>query len=342
MGRDVNVKIEGAIRGTGHLGLDAHEVGQEKISVGTGGSSTASPDAVAVSPPPSPDGIYTSELLARSGRFERSTPLAFVPVGPELPVLYPFDFDRDAAKEWVLENSRLRLIVSPEDGGRALALVDKTTGANLTTPVGALRDLFALPDAAGGPPVLRDLTFNRPYRAEKIEEQKKPALRLRYRVPELAAGGAEIEKTLRLSEPETVEVAYQVALPDSAGTLPALVVMHSVFAQSGGDRSTRFCWAPPGATEEAATRPAAPAASAAATDCAPFTPGGAAILPPLGVRWLVLRTPGQPRLVLAWDAGRLRIEPKTHSALLMLEFPALTPGGSARQYNLRYTVLPVE
>jgi hypothetical protein len=342
MGRDIGVKIEGSIRGTGRIGLDPNEMGQEKLNVGSGGSALPGRDAETASPPQNADGVYTSELLARSGRFERNLPLAFVAVGPELPVLYQFDFDRDAAKEWVLENSRLRLIVSPDSGGRAVALVDKRTSANLTTPIGALRDFFSFPSADGGQVNLRDFTFNRAYTVEKVEEQKSLSIRLRYRAPELAATGVEIEKTLRFSEADTLAVEYRLTSSDPAENPPAFVVGNSLPAQAGGDRSTRFCWAPPGSPEGAALAPSASNVAAAATDCTPFTPGGAAIVPPAGVKHLLVRTPGQPGLLLAWEEGHIRIEPKTFSALLLVEFPAAKPGGSASRFNLRYTVLPVQ
>jgi hypothetical protein len=334
MGRDLSMKIEGAIRGSGRMGLDAHEVRQELINVSPPANSSGNSSGDAGAPPPNADGTYTSELLAHSGRFERKTPVSFVALGPDLPVLYRYDFDRDSAKEWVLENFHLRLIVSPEDGGRALALVDKFTGANLITPIGALRDLFAVRTPPGNPTAERDITFNRAYAAERIEEQKKPGLRLHYRAPAVEAGDAEIEKTLRITDKDTVEAEYRVSLSSSADAAPSLVVMTSVPAQVGGDRGTRFCWQPP---ETPTAKENAPVAH-----CEAFVPGATPLALPAGVYRIEVRTPGQPTLAISCEQARLRIEPKTFSALLKLEFPVIATGGGASRFLLRYTILSAE
>lgn len=341
-GRDVSVKIEGEIRGSGRLMLDPNEFRQELINVSPASSMLPGTAEGSKAPPRSDtDGLYVSQLSARSGRFERKTPIHFVSVGPDAPMLYQFDFDRDGAKEWVLENARLRLIVSPADGGRVLAFVDKSTSTDFATPVGGLRDLLVVQAAPARTAAGSDVTFNRSYIAEKVEKEKEPAIRLRYHVPEIA-GGAVIEKTLWLEGKDTVDAEYRVSLSGSSSGTTAFVVMNSVPVVPGGDRGTRFCWESPGAHAEAA--PAAPVASSETNDvtCEPFAPGGNPIVPPAGVKRLEVRTPGHPKLILAWDEGILRIEPKAFSALLKLEFPALTPGAEPARYNLRYTVAPAD
>jgi hypothetical protein len=331
MGRDLSMKIEGAIRGSGRMGLDGREAGQIPINVSPT-ASALSGDAGA--PPPGSDGLYVSELLARSGRFERRTPVGFVPVGPDLPVLYKFDFDRDAAKEWVLENARLRVIVSPEDGGRALALVDKPTGANLITPISALRDLFAIRTAPDAALTERDITFNRAYAAEQIEEAKKPGLRLRYHTLESEAGGAEIEKTLRIADKDSFEAEYRLSFSNSTAPAPSFVVMTSIPAQVGGERGTQFCWQPPESL---------PAKQDAATaHCEAFVPGAAPLLLPAGVDRIEIHTPGLPTLAISAEQARLRIEPKLFSALLKFEFPANASAGQTTRFLLRYTILPAD
>jgi len=61
----------------------------------------------------------------------------FVPLSESGNTHYQYDFDRDGEPEWVLESTRLRLIVSPAYGGRAVALVDKSTNDDLITLDGA-------------------------------------------------------------------------------------------------------------------------------------------------------------------------------------------------------------
>ena len=82
------------------------------------------------------------DIEAREGHDRKHLPIFFVPLRADAATAYRYDFDSDGALEWVLENASVRLIVSPASGGRALALVDKSTGFDLLSSVGALRDGF--------------------------------------------------------------------------------------------------------------------------------------------------------------------------------------------------------
>ena len=368
-GRELNVRIEGPIQGTARLALDSREVRLEKIKLAPSRDSHSDGQDTR----PKADGLLRGELQARSGQLLRSGPVFFVAVGKGLPGQYQFDFDRDAATEWVLENERLRLIVSPEDGGRAIAIVDKITGTNLTTMVGAFRDLFASPDnptkAASGQ--LRDITFNRAYHAEWVltsggaqktasnhalsKAQDNPAVRLTYLAPEVGPAGAKIEKTVRLAGTESIEVDYRVALEAPSRTVepagaPALVIepqafvaLNSVAVRAGGDLRTRFCWQAPSVTRSGASQPGVkPEALGAGPHCEAFVPGSGTLEVPKDVNRLEVRTPGRSGLALEWKTGRLTIEKKNFSALLKLWFPPLQAGGEPGEYQVRYTVLPVE
>jgi hypothetical protein len=70
--------------------------------------------------------------------------------------------------------------------------------------------------------------------------------------------------------------------------------------------------------------------------------GGKTLQVPEGATRLEVRTPGQPTLMLVWNSARMRIEPKTYSALILLEFAPLVPGAAPTQYILRYTVIPAD
>ena len=71
-------------------------------------------------------------------------------------------------------------------------------------------------------------------------------------------------------------------------------------------------------------------------------PGSGALEVPKDVNRLEVRTPGRSGLALEWKTGRLTIEKKNFSALLKLRFPRLQAGGEPGEYQVRYTVLPVE
>ncbi len=99
-----------------------------------------------------PDELPRGDLQVHAGKSRYEMPLVFLPVGSaskqspaseqgDDPVIhYKFDFARDGSDDWVLENSHLRLMLSPTDGGRALAWVDKSSSLSLFTSVGRWYD----------------------------------------------------------------------------------------------------------------------------------------------------------------------------------------------------------
>jgi len=215
---------------------------------------------------------------ARSGQLLRSGRFFFVAVGKGLPGQYQFDFDRDAATEWVLENERLRLMCRQRTAARHRH-VNKIT-VQTDHDGRRFRDLFASPDnptkAASGQ--LRDITFNRAYHASGCSlraAHKKPLRTTRYpkrkttrRAPHLPGAGSgtsrgKIEKTVRLAGTESIEVDYRVALEAPSRTVepasaPAVVIerqafvaLNSVAVRAGGDLRTRFCWQAPSVTRGA-------------------------------------------------------------------------------------------
>jgi len=339
IGRGIEVRIEGSVRGSATISLDGGEFRQAQVDL----KASKEPATAGNAAGESPGGLLRGELQVRSGSDRRSSAMVFAVVPEEAVASYEFDFDRDGASEWVLENTRLRLIVSPEAGGRALALVDKASGLNLTTNVGALRDHFAFaenpegirPERARG----RYGMFNRPYRAEWIPKEKNTALRLSYDAPDVYPAGARIEKTVRLAGPESVEVDYRVSLGHSgegraAGTghsnqAQAFIAVNSLPAFSRGDRSTRFCWA----LEESA---------ADKMHCETFVPAAAPVEVPETVTRVEVRTPGRSGVALEWEAGKMTVEMKQFSALLKLQFPRLVPGGAAGDYRVKCHVLAGE
>jgi len=347
-------------RGAGAVGFEARVhgplTGTDSVHVDPGGTYFSdikiAPDAQGAAAWPG-DGRIMGKLTLDAGKKQLELPLAFQRVGPGGTLHYTFDFERDGAQEWVLENEALRLFLSPRDGGRLLALVSLQSGENFITTVGGLRDWFLV----GDDPEPRDFTFNRTYSAEwtgtePVPPEAAPApadaqgggtsggvagVRMRYGVPEAGPAGATIEKTVRLLAPATVEARYRVSLEPQAGILAGdarlqFVAAFSLPAASGEDRGTQFCWI----TSEAHSSVAAPPSSA--DTCYRFVALGPALAAPAGVSHLQMRTPGHATLDFEWTSGSLTLAMKSDSVLLEVAVP-LAPGLPA-ETALRYTVAP--
>jgi len=357
--RDANISINGDFRGSGFLRLAPNGTGIEKIRLKALDNNA---------PPPAPDanGLLHGALDARSGSDVRSIPIAFLLPRPDGTSYYRYDFDRDGADEWVLENESLRLIVSPESGGQAIALVDKSTGSSLTTSVGLLRDNFAYTDNSNASklrPRGRWGLFNRPYIAEWLSKDTNPALQLHYDASDVFPAGATIEKTLQFESANTLRVYYRVALnPEAAGApsaqphhKQAFVAVNSLPAVGAADHYTRFCWSHPAGSasavdplREGASGKAAPASNSdieetANQHCENFTASAPAMEVPIDRKSVEVRTPGRPVVAIEWECDtacpKMTIEPKNFSALFRLEFPPLTPGDAVAQYTVRIRVL---
>jgi hypothetical protein len=63
-------------------------------------------------------GFYRWNLLVRQGSQVSETPMALAVISPDDALVYELDMDRDGTPEWVLENPQLRLVASPQQGGR--------------------------------------------------------------------------------------------------------------------------------------------------------------------------------------------------------------------------------
>ncbi|HKW87823.1 MAG TPA: beta-galactosidase [Candidatus Acidoferrales bacterium] len=298
-----------------------------------------------------PDGLLREKLQIHSDLGDREIPITFLITANAKQQHYEYDFDRDGASEWVLENEALRLIVSPESGGRALAFVDKSGDEDLISSVGALRDGFSYWENVPGASATRERgrygLFNRAYTAKWSEASHGTALEMHYEAPDVLPAGATIGKSIHLDGPDAIRADYQVSLTSSpsAGTFnhpQSFVVETSVVVSSGSskDQQTQFCWQPlssdsPGSP---ASGPATPTKSE--LHCEPFVPGGKPIAVPAGVDRVQVRTPGRNGLAMEWNFGDMTIEPKLYFALLKLQFPPLTPGGPAGSYSIHLRVPP--
>ena len=139
----------------------------------------------------------------------------------------------DGEQECVLENERLRAVFSPGSGGRAFEIIDKSTGQNLTTTVGAFRDRFSYYEQAPGANKLRLRgafgLHNRPYAFEWLKEGEPAAtLRLSYRAPDVLPAGAHILKTIMLfGGRDYLLVQYELSLTPPS-PLQQFISVHSL------------------------------------------------------------------------------------------------------------------
>jgi hypothetical protein len=343
-GRDVTVRIEGAAQGSARMTLGGEEARISRLNL----EAARGNDPETGRPRAENNGLLRGAMRIHSRGEDRTAPVVFAVVGEDVPAQYRFDFDRDGAEEWALENERLRLIVSPEAGGRIVALVDKTTGTNLTTTAGMLRDLFpGSGPATNGSPAgspgdaveLLDVAFNRTVHTEWLRKAKDdaagPGIQLSYEVRKAAAGGAleagtRMEKRIRLAGNDSVEVDYHL----TSAAAESFLSVTSVPTHGRGDRGTRFCWTEPASN----SRKEGEAAASAPSHCEEFAPERGRTAVPESVRRVEIITPGRPGLAVEWKAGTLAIEMKRFSVLLELRIPAAV--GEQERATVRYTLLP--
>jgi Glycosyl hydrolases family 35 len=297
--------------------------------------------------PAASDRLFHTAIEVHTGRDRRVLPVVFLLHANEPEDRYRFDFDRDGADEWVLENDRLRLIVSPESGGRAVVLMDKDSALNLSTSVGLLRDGFSFTE---NPPGITDARkrgryglANRPYVAEWGGDRAHPVLKLDYDAPDVFPQGASIDKVVQFENAETITVDYKIELRAKKGGRAnsppqSFVAMNSFPAEARDGTATRFCWRNQTAAQSAAIGDEGSAKSSIGEGpqnetCEEFHREGQPIVVPQGLSAVEIHRGDGPDIQIAWDCigrcGQMSIEPKYFSALFRLEFPPLLPGTQA-------------
>jgi hypothetical protein len=291
------------------------------------------------------EGLLQGQLTLRSGREHASVPILFVPPTETGDIHYQYDFDRDGEPEWVLESGRLRIIVSPADAGRALALVDKSTNGNLITLGGALHDFLAPETTAPGAlAASADFASNHPYRAAWVEEKQGTALQLDYSEHENSLAGLHVEKTLRLTAPGTVETSYRVSVvapplapTDDPQPIQSFISRLSVPATASEEISTHFCWQS-GNSPAPQTASTGSAKSMPGMHCEDFTASGKPIVIPPEIMRFEIQTSGRSTLTVEWTGVHATIVPKNFSAQVEFALPTPLPGAAPAEFTLRYTV----
>ena len=167
----LDLSVSGPLHGGAVLRLLPRGIAVEKLAL-----KPAQGELLAL--PPSADGLLHGGIEIKMGHERRSLPVAFLQPRDDGVYHYRDHFDRDGADEWVLENSNLRLIISPESGGRTLALVDKASGKIYRRALDCCATTStSMANPAGGDEARargRYGLFNRPYVAEWLGEEKQP------------------------------------------------------------------------------------------------------------------------------------------------------------------------
>ena len=152
-------------------------------------------------------GIYPFTIDLQSGDYKGSEGVVVAAWRKGEAIAYQFDYDRDGFPDLIMENSVVRLFVSPFAGGRAFAFVNKTTGANAFNSVGGMRDNFTKrvepEDMRNLPDWTREGALglhNRPYASRILSAGGvEAAVRLEYSAPDIYPNGVKLDRTLRLA-----------------------------------------------------------------------------------------------------------------------------------------------
>jgi hypothetical protein len=168
-------------------------------------------------PPGTKAALNPFAVTISDGKTTETAKVNFVALRKGEAVAFAYDIDRDGFDDYVLENENLRLIISPNAGARAFALINKRTGANVFTSVGGLRDKFVEldpQDPTRNPRRKRGMygTFNRQYAAEIKEGMgSRVVLTLSHDAPDVYPAGARIERSIVLNAgAEHFTVDYRV------------------------------------------------------------------------------------------------------------------------------------
>lgn len=348
--RDLNIAIQGPLHASESYRIPPNRSEVENILLSRNAKDT-------LTLPSDFEGFLHETIELHSGADRRDIPMILLQSNEDHAIKYRFDFDRDGADEWVLENEELRLIVSPEAGGQAIALVEKSSGTNLTTSVGLLRDGFSQTE---NPPGINESRargryglFNRPYDAVWQTENGNPVLTLHYEAPDILPAGATIKKTVQLEGKTVLRVDYHIALQPSTGNTSAppnssaqsFVTLNSLPALAQLGETTLFCWSAAPIVGKQASMEKSEDPAKSADHCEDFRPGGETINVPVGATRIEVRAPNWPGIAIEWECAhvcpQMTIEPKNFSALFRLAFPPLTPGADAAEYTMRFRTLGV-
>ena len=164
------------------------------------------------------------------------------PVAPGSAIAYRSDVYRDGFPCVVLENERVRIVVSPAAGGRAFVFEDKPRRRNGFDTVGALRDDVATPPPPSTSDRIARYThqfpagfFNREYDTAIVASGARAIVRLRYAAPDAYPHGARFERVLTLEPHARYFTADVSATFDGAGAVAATQRGRTIASLSAGN-----------------------------------------------------------------------------------------------------------
>jgi hypothetical protein len=354
----VQAVVDGAARGSERLHLE--ELGEDFATV----------NLTPVSPPTSPPDPKAKVLqpgtlsFAGDKNVDKKSPLTFLFANGDDPVGYEYDFERSGSKNWVLENKNMRLILLPDAGGEIEALVEKATGANLTTTVGGLRDLILFRDPKEpvdsntpglvATDILTEPTLNLPYQAQWGTENGNVAITMETEFPKTSLIAGKIKKVVHLETKggkETVEVHY-ISTPDSfvrplnGGEPPAtesigtmlprvnLLSAFSVPAVAQAPDRTQFCWFATPLPEKTAADSAAANPPANAPKNRAGNPGAIPATSPVDAGHCLAFAAGGAAISMPAEAKRVEVRTEGQPTLVM-EWDAGRVTIEQKQYSAR-------
>jgi hypothetical protein len=150
-------------------------------------------------------------------------------------IAYSFDYDRDGFADVILENSHLRLFVSPNGGGRAFGFVLKDSDRNAFDSVGGLRDTFTTrvePEDRKGADWERagwGGLYNRPYTFQLTAASGTEAeVHFDYNAPDIYPKGVQLQRALKLAGSRNLVIEETSITPLGIGNPQAYVLENSL------------------------------------------------------------------------------------------------------------------
>ncbi len=308
----LHVDISGVVSASRTLHLEPKEQNDYVFEVH--GNGAAQPDS---------DGLLHGLLHISGGDKDSDLPLEFVIEDPNAILRYRKDFARDGSTDWVLENDRLRLIVSPAVGGSIAGLVEKETRNDIFSAGGGAYDLVRENDSRR----IHDTMQNVVFTADWDTQPAGDAIHLHGATPASSPLQLQIEKTLRLMDSRNLQIQYQLSpAPQSESSKPAANLVSEFYfpAFTGGAAETQFCW-----DTSTAREPAVPQ-----MHCESFTPDKLTLQIPQSVAKLEIRSLNRATISLAWSAGRIAIEQHNSAARVLWDLPRVTPENKSEIYML--------
>ncbi len=308
----LHVDISGVVAASRTLRLEPKERNEYALDVHGSGS-----------PLPDSDGFLHGLIHISGGDKDSDLPIEFVVEDPKTILRYRKDFARDAAPSWVLENERLRLIVSPATDGSIAALVDKDSHTDILGAGGGQHDLLRFADQPSVLDIMRNIVFTADWDADST----KNAIHLHGFTPESFSAQLVIEKILRLLDANNLQIEYRLTpAPQIQDSPPApnLISEFSFPAFAGGASGTQFCWDNV-STSQSAT---------AQMHCEPFTPNARSIQVPQTATTIEIRSLNRATLSLSWHDGSFTIDQKGSFARLLWELPAVKTQSESQTYRL--------